>query len=214
MHHFRKVFSIVITLIIYIQVAAQSEVIDTVKQDTSSISHALLHGTFTGQIRYAFMATNNKSPLSDYYANALGASIKYETLPIKGFSVAIAASDVVNAGSGNLSKVDSVTGKPNRYEAGLFDLNNLQQKHIPRIEELYVQYQFAKGITKLGRQRINTPLINPQDGRMRPTFVNAFWTKLSIRKTVIEGGGSRQYYLEVLLNGSRLQGQSVSILRG
>jgi hypothetical protein len=59
------------------------------QQDTSSILHAFRNGKVQGHFRYFFMATDNASGLTDYYANAAGGGIKYETAVFKKFQMGI-----------------------------------------------------------------------------------------------------------------------------
>ena len=53
--------------------------------DTSSILAAFKRGHFNGHFRYFLMATDNKTGLTDYYANAAGGGIRYETDLFHGF---------------------------------------------------------------------------------------------------------------------------------
>ncbi len=69
-----------------------------------------------------------------------------------------------------------MSGTINRYELGLFDITDPANKtDIDRLEELYIQYQKNKITIALGKQLLNTPFINLQDGRMRPTEVQGLW---------------------------------------
>ncbi|HET7896060.1 MAG TPA: hypothetical protein VFL47_00270, partial [Flavisolibacter sp.] len=88
----------------------------------------------------------------------------------------------------DLAKMDPFANKPNRYEVGLFNQSAPAKKTVYRWEELYLQYNLPKGFVRLGGQLINTPFINPQDGRMRPTFVSGIYTKQIFESTQVEGG--------------------------
>jgi hypothetical protein len=58
----------------------------------------------------------------------------------------------------------------------LFDLEDPGNKaNMDRLEELYLKYNFKKSEIIFGKQLINTPFINLQDGRMRPTGVEGLW---------------------------------------
>ena len=60
---------------------------------------------------------------------------------------------------------------------------------IDRLEELFIKYNFGNSFVTAGKQLINTPFINLQDGRMRPTEVSGLWTEINkIRNLKIEGG--------------------------
>ena len=66
-------------------------------EDSRSLLHASKNGQVHGHFRYYFMATNNKPGLTDYYANALGGGIKFETAPFRGFQLGISGFFVFNS---------------------------------------------------------------------------------------------------------------------
>ncbi|MBL7752740.1 MAG: OprD family outer membrane porin [Chitinophagaceae bacterium] len=149
--------------------------------DTLSLLSAFKRGTLQGHFRYFFMATDNTRPYRDYYAHAMGGGIKYETAPFHGFRMGVSGFFAFNIGSSNLSDPDPLTGQMNRYEIGLFDIKDpANRTDIDRLEELYLQYEKKRTTIRVGRQLINTPFINLQDGRMRPTEVSGVWTETSI----------------------------------
>lgn len=158
--------------------------------DSIGLQYALQHGKFTGRFRYYFMATDNDRDLTDYYANAVGGSIKYETAKFKGFQLGISSYFIFNIGSSDLIRPDAKTSQANRYEMALFDINDPGNKtNLGRMEELYIKYNWRKSAISFGRQLINTPFINLQDGRMRPTEVGGVWMNLKeIKNTKIETG--------------------------
>ena len=157
--------------------------------DTNSFLHAFKHGTASGHLRYFFMNTNNEKGLSDYFANAAGGGLKFETAKFKGFQMGISGFFTFNIGSSDFLKPDLKTGQRSRYEIGLFDQEDpLNKTDIARLEELYLKYSFHRSTITLGKQLINTPFINLQDGRMRPTEVNGLWLDHKMKKTRIEGG--------------------------
>ena len=158
--------------------------------DSTSILSAFRNGTFSGHFRYYFMATYNKGELTDYYANAAGGGIKFETGRFKNFQVGVSGFFVFNIGSSDLSVPDSKTKQMNRYEIGLFDIEDpSNKKDIDRLEELYIKYHFKNNNITLGKQLINTPFINLQDGRMRPTEVEGVWAEVnSVKKIKLQFG--------------------------
>src|SRR5688500_6782221 len=93
--------------------------------DTTTLLHALKTGQIQGHFRYFFMATDNKTGLSDYYANAVGGGIKYESAPYKGFQLGVSGFFIFNIGSSELSKPDPATNQFSKYEQGLFDVEDL-----------------------------------------------------------------------------------------
>ena len=158
--------------------------------DTSSILAAFRRGTFSGHFRYYFMATDNRSGLSDYYAHAAGGGIRFESGRFHHFQVGVSGFFVFNIGSSNLGIPDQKTGQLNRYEIGLFDIEDAgNKKDIDRLEELFIKYHFKGNTIIAGKQLINTPFINLQDGRMRPTEVEGFWTEVrSVKKWKLQAG--------------------------
>lgn len=158
--------------------------------DSTSILSAFKKGTFSGHFRYYFMATNNASGLTDYFANAAGGGIKFETGKFKNFQVGVSGFFVFNIGSSNLTIPDEKTKQMNRYELALFDVEDpSNKKDIDRLEELYIRYYFKNNPITLGKQLLNTPFINLQDGRMRPTEAEGLWAEIhSLKKIKIQAG--------------------------
>jgi hypothetical protein len=161
-----------------------------VTADTTSLLHAFKSGSFRGHFRYFFMSTQNSKGLTDYYANAAGGGIRYETAKFHHFQFAVSGFYIFNIGSSDFTKPDTLTGQNNRYEIGLFDITDpLNKKDLDRLEEFYLKYNYKNSTIILGRQLINTPFINLQDGRMRATGVEGLWAELNPTKKVkIETG--------------------------
>lgn len=152
----------------------------------------LLRGQLSGRVRTFWMSTHNSAHLPDYYALGLGAGIGYRTARLAGHIELGGSAFFSNKLlSSNLAAKDPVTGQPNRYEVGLFNLQNPGSRSvISRLDELYAAYRFGKksSIT-LGRQLPHSPFINPQDGRLSPTFVEgviAEWNELPHTKVQLE----------------------------
>jgi hypothetical protein len=157
--------------------------------DTNSLLHAFKNGKTQGHFRYFFSSTTNEGDLSDYYANAIGGGLRYETAKYKNFQFAVSGFYFFNIKSSTLHTPDSLTGQFNRYEIGLFDIENPDNhKDMDRLEELYLKYNLKKGHVIFGRQLINTPMINLQDGRMRGTGVEGLWFDYGLKKIKLEGG--------------------------
>lgn len=157
--------------------------------DSSSILGAFKGGTVQGHFRYFFMNTLNEGKLTDYYANAAGGGLRFETAEFHNFQFALSGFYIFNIGSSDMTKPDLQSGQFNRYEIGLFDIEDPGNKSdINRLEEFYLKYNFKKSSLIFGRQLLNTPFINLQDGRMRPTGVDGVWAELNeIKGLKIEG---------------------------
>ncbi|RTZ06295.1 hypothetical protein [Flavobacterium sp. GSP6] len=160
------------------------------KIDSTSILNAFKNGNFIGHFRYFFMSTNNESGLSDYYANAVGGGVKFETAKFHNFQFGVSGYYIYDIGSSDFSKKDPVTNLSNRYEVALFDFQNVSSKgNLSRLEELFLKYNYKNSNVTLGKQLLNTSFINLQDGRMRPTEVDGIWIDFNeLKKTKINVG--------------------------
>ena len=158
--------------------------------DSNTVLYAFKKGSFHGHFRYFFMATDNTRELTDYWANAAGGGLHYQTAKFRNFQFGVSGFYVFNIGSIQLDTLDASTGQQNRYEIGLFDQEDPHNhRDIDRLEELFLKYHTLKGHFTLGRQLINRPFINLQDGRMRPTGVEGIWYESeNLKKMKIQGG--------------------------
>ena len=151
---------------------------DTAQWENHSLRNLFKQADFSGHFRYMFMATINEKNLSDYFANAIGGGLRMETKPWHGLRMAVSGFYSFNIGSSDFTQLDSISGQRNRYEVGLFDITDpTNKKNIDRLEELYIRYDYNDWKWVLGKQLINTPFINLQDGRMRPTGVNGLYVE-------------------------------------
>ena len=162
----------------------------SIAEDSSSLLFAFKHGKVHGNLRYFFMATDNQGGLTDAYAHAAGGGLFYETAAYKGFQMGVGGYFIYNVGSSDMTHIDSKTNTISRYESALFDLEDLSNKHdLDRLEELYLKYNWGKSHVIVGKQLINTPFINLQDGRMRPTEVGGLYGEIYPGKhNKLEGG--------------------------
>jgi len=146
--------------------------------DSTSLLAAFRSGTINGHFRYFLSSTTNRGELKDYIANAVGGGLRFETGTFHGFRVGVSGFYIFDAGSSDLSEKDESTGQLNRYEIGLFDITNPNDlNEINRLEEFFIKYQHRGTKITFGRQLLNTPFINLQDGRMRPTAVEGLWVE-------------------------------------
>ena len=91
-----------------------------------------------------------------------------------------------NAFSSDFWVPDPVTGQPNRYESGLFNLLDPQDRFFGRLELLSLAFTQSKFGVKVGKMGIQTDWVNAQDGRLSPTVVEGVhtWFALSTNWTV------------------------------
>lgn len=155
---------------------AQGDSLSVKTKETKSLLHYFKNGKSGGHLRYYFMSTDNEAGFTDYYANAVGGGLRFETASFHGLHFGVAGFYIFNVGSSDMTRKDPATGQISRYESGQFDVTNLNNKHdLDRLEELYLKYEIGKTTITGGRQNIKTPFINPQDGRMRPTAESGIW---------------------------------------
>ena len=180
-----RIFALlVLTLLLFsLKVQAQNDSISP-----KGLTDYLQGGSLQAEIRNYLMHTDNQNRrLNDAYANALGAAFQYQSMRYQGWQVGFTGSFVYNTWSNDLGKPDSLTGQFNRYEIGLFDLNDPYKAFIGRVDELYLAYHFGQSLVRVGKQKLNTPWLNPQDGRMRPNFQEGIYMKMNeISKLQIE----------------------------
>lgn len=138
----------------------------------------LLHnmGTFEGHIRNFFMTTTNHAGFPDYYALGIGGGLGYYSPVVKGFQLGMSGFIIYNVASSPLAPAPPFA---NRYEVGLFDLTNPDNhEDLDRLEDLYLRYYYNsknKSYFQVGKFHLKTPLINLQDGRMRPNLQEGVW---------------------------------------
>ncbi len=160
------------------------------KSDSNKLSYFFKNGEFGGHARFASFYTNNSKNLSDSYAMGIGMGIDFESAKFYGFQMGISGFFIYNIFSSDLTSLDSLTNQPNRYEVGLFDIENPSNKNdLDRLEDLYLKYNFKKSYIKIGKQHLKTPFINLQDGRMRPSLIEGITFNINeIENIEMEGG--------------------------
>lgn len=148
-------------------------------KDSTCLKDCFLKAHWEAHARTFFMSTTNEAMLKDDYAMAAGAGIGLVTQPIYGFQLGLSGYFIYNVFSSHLEKPDPTTNGTNRYEIGLFDIENPTNKNdLDRLEELYIKYSYSKSAVTIGKININTPFVNPQDGRMRPTLEEGVWLNI------------------------------------
>lgn len=152
---------------------------------TAEKNRWLSRDRFPISARSFFMATDNAGDLSDAYAWGVGVALGYQTPRLWNHWVLSGTGFFSkNLLSSDLTARDEQTNQPNRYEIGLFDIQNPGNRSVlSRLQELYAQYNFGKkSWITAGRQLPRSPYINPQDGRLSPTYVEGIfveWNELA-----------------------------------
>ncbi|MDD5211496.1 MAG: OprD family outer membrane porin [Sulfuricurvum sp.] len=136
-------------------------------------------GTVSGLVRLGVVNQNNEAN-TDTYATALGGILKYETPMWNDLKLGV-------AGYGS-QKIGFATGS---YDAGktnpdFFDVNG---NSFVYLGEAYLDYAAYDLNIRIGRQLIDTPLVNTDEIRMLPnTFEAAMGTYGGIEKTTLTAG--------------------------
>ena len=159
-------------------------------KDSVCLKDCLLKAHWEAHSRTFAMSTFNEGNLKDDYALASGAGIGVLTRPLYGFQVGVSGFFMYNLMSSNIDELDPTTQQPNRYEVGLFDVeNHSNHNDLDRLEELYVKYTLSKSSIMVGKVNLNTPFFNPQDGRMRPTLEEGVWVSIKESTKIGLNGG-------------------------
>ena len=133
-------------------------------------------------LRSYWMSTNYLEDFKGDFALGQSAFLQLKSKEYKGFSVKGRYSVFGNAWSSDLLARDPVTQNFNRYEVGLFDVNNPSDRFFGKVEELQISYSAPKFNAVVGRMDINSTFINPQDGRLSPTFVEGIRLEYQLDK--------------------------------
>lgn len=191
----RRILFIVFGLLLAATVSLQAQHKVNERQrhhrDTTGLNRLFTLGHFHANARNDLMTTINKGELTDYFAWALGAGIGFETSEWKGLQFGVSGFFIYRLpGTSDLTRRDSLTNQFSRYEVGLFDMEDYANgSDLDRLEELFLRYRYKKSTMTLGKQILNTPFVNKQDGRMRPTLEEGVWLQLNeIPKLKIEAG--------------------------
>ncbi len=136
-------------------------------------------GIVSGLIRLGYVDQDNAAS-TDTYATALGGILKYETPVWNGLKLGVAgyASEKLHFATGSGDE-----GKTN------LDFLNENGNSFAYIGEAYVDYSANDLTLRIGRQLIDTPLINTDEIRMLPnTYEAALATYCGIEKTTFTAG--------------------------
>lgn len=159
------------------------------EKDSTSLQKILSNGKLKCSIRQYSMLTDNHAGLTDYYAVAVGAGLDYQTKQWKNWSLNFGGFFVHDIASSDFTKPDPSTNTLSRYDSGLFDILELNNQLISKIENLNIRYHFKQSKVVFGKQIIKSPLVNPQDGRMIPSMMEGiyfYWNE--VKNLHIEGG--------------------------
>lgn len=164
---------------------------DSLRSD-SRLNEVMRHGEVEGRFRQYNMLTINDGAPADYHAIAFGGVLGYGSRRWHGIRFKLSGGFTFDLSSSDFTEPDPVTGQPNRYEIGLFDVTDPRHTNdLAYLHEFHLDWRSQDGRTGavFGKQELNTPFLNPQDGRMHPTLFEGLWAIHTLANgTTFEGG--------------------------
>lgn len=144
-----------------------------------------------GQLRLYSMIEDSQDPLVDYHGTAVGGHILYQTPRWGDFQggLGVYTTHFIKDDLSAQRVEPSASNRGSRYVAGLVDSTDLDANSVTGIGEAYLHYRFDNGSVMIGRMKLETPFINPQDGRMIPTFEQGVWAKSTVGSLWLVQGG-------------------------
>lgn len=166
-----------ITFVFLVSVVFQNVTFAQEREQNTSILDSIFKAPLHGELRNFFMSTINREELKDYYTNATGVSLAYETQPVYGLSAGIHFRTVFRTFGAELSREENLVGTTAKWEYELYDLLEKGKfKNINKLQELYLKYQYNHSYISFGRLETEyTPLLNNSDGRMGPFAHQGLW---------------------------------------
>ncbi|MEO8590239.1 MAG: hypothetical protein ABI432_12775 [Flavobacteriales bacterium] len=158
----------------------------------SKLYDVMKRGEVEGRFRQYNMLTINDGAPTDYHAIAFGGALGFTSQRWQGARFKLSGGYTFHLATSDLTQPDPVTGLPNRYEIGLYDVGDPRQTNdLVYLLEFQLDWLSHNGRTNLvfGKQELNTPFLNTQDGRMHPSLFDGLWGKHRTRGgTALEGG--------------------------
>lgn len=170
-----------ISIVLLINVSISFGQNDSVSISSTTLKDVFSEARVNGRIRNFSMATFNRSSFQDYSTNATGAVIGISTGSFKGFQAGIKTSFTYKTLGNDLSIIDPVVGRGDKWEFELYDIFNKGQfNHLVRLDELYLKYQVGNYYISVGKLKTEyTRLINASDGRMNRFAHSGAWLHLN-----------------------------------
>ena len=138
----------------------------------------------SASLRSYFMATSYFEDYKGDHAWGQMARVAVQTKLPHHFQIKAEYLGFFRALSSELTALDPRVSNLNRYEVGLFDVNNLDKRLFGKIGNLHLDYLQTNFQARLGRMEINTPFINAQDGRLSPTYVEGLRWNLQVNPNI------------------------------
>ncbi|PZX48907.1 hypothetical protein [Algoriphagus chordae] len=121
--------------------------------------------------RMFWMSTSYPDDFKDDFALGSSLSLGTKISYAKNLQLQLGYRIFGNLWSSDLTAPDPESGGENRYEVGLFDLLNQEDRFFGKLENLSLSYSKSNWGLSIGRMGIETDWINAQDGRLSPTGI-------------------------------------------
>jgi hypothetical protein len=197
-----RIFVLVLLWLVWSQLAlAQHGSVETKEHDPDKkmFGKILESGDFEFHLRSYFMATQNQGSLMDYSTWGTGAGLGYFSPRWKGLGLGFSGFFVFRHFENNVTAIDPLTQRTNRYEILLYDLHHPNNhKDLDRLEEFYISYEKESISIWAGRHLFESPFLNASDNRMRPNVFSGFSVGLKPGKLGIKAA----WFTHVISRGS------------
>lgn len=159
---------------------------------TSHLYDIMKRGELDGRFRQYTMLTINGGAPTDYHAVAFGGTLGFTSQRWHGARFRLSGGYTFDLATSDLTVLDPITGGANRYEIGLYDVNDPRHTNdLAYLHEFHLDWSSSNERTQvmIGKQEVNTPFLDPQDGRMHPSLFEGFWVQHRTRRgTALQGG--------------------------
>lgn len=163
---------------------------DTLRRG-AALHEVIKKGTLEGRFRSFVMGTVNDGLPTDHHAQAFGGSLGFASQRWHGLQFRMSGGYTFDLWSSDLTTPDPITGQANRYEIGLFDATDPRKDNqLAYLQLFQLNYRSRDDhtVVTFGRQELNTPFINAQDGRMHPTLAEGLWLSRRNKHVRLEAG--------------------------
>lgn len=158
----------------------------------SHLYDMMRRGQLEGRFRQYNMVTVNNGTPADYHAVAFGGTLGFASQRWHGARFKLSGGYTFDLATSDLTRLDPVTGAANRYEIGLYDVNDPRRTNdLAYLHEFQIDWLSKSKGTQvvIGKQEVNSPFLNPQDGRMHPSLFEGVWAKHKTGKgTALQAG--------------------------
>ncbi len=186
------VLSVVFPLFVSAQHSEQDIPSDDSLRSTGKLYDIMKRGEVVGRFRQYNMLTINDGTPTDYHAVAFGGTLGFTSQRWHGTRFKLSGGYTFDLATSDLTVLDPITGASNRYEIGLYDVNDPRHTNdLAYLHEFQLDWLSRNERTQvvIGKQELNTPFLNPQDGRMHPSLFEGIWAQHRTQHgTALQGG--------------------------